>query len=679
MRLFTVGSLPPEWGGTMRGGAATVHAALLTELSRRDEVEIVGVLPPEPIGREVPVPVWPRPADVSRARHYKELLERLRPDAVLMNHFAHTVGATHARLGSPVPAVGVAQSWHNVTFASGERAASARELTQEALGGLDAVVAVSRHCIEEGRGLGLAYPPLAETIHNPVPPLYMHDVGTSERARDGVLFLGSLIPRKRPEALLGAAPLLPGVPIALVGNGELADDLGARIAALGLQERVRLTAPPPGDGHLPWVRDALLGAEAMCLPSRSEGLPLVFVEALACGTPILGFGPAVREIREELGIAVGEPLDDGSPEEIAAAIELVRGAKWDRDELRRATLRHFGLDRVTDRYVELLGRVVAGRADARVSGRRGAAAPVGPRGTAICVLGPSRAGTSLTTRVLSLAGVHLGPEGELLSDDLRHLVAEGDDVLAKAADSNPGGHFEHYRLMRLNERILRTMGGSWRDPPPLPSGWEGAPELDELREETRAILAESFGGHALWGWKDPRNSLTLPFWRALLPQMRCVICLRHPLEVAGSLRRRDGIELAAGVDQWTRYLAAALVNSAGLPRLLVRYEDYFHNPGPVAAKLAHFAGREGAFGSPGGREALDFVIDEGLWRHRVAEGDQRPGALSGDAGSLLRVAELLALADPAGEGAAELNAAADRFAEGVLGRIARVRPPALAS
>jgi glycosyltransferase involved in cell wall biosynthesis len=358
-----VGSLPPEWGGPVRGGAATFHAALLTRLLEADAgVEVVGTLPPGPLEREIPVPAWIRPDDVSRGRFYEQVLERSRPEVVLMNHVAHAIGVTHARLGSPVPALGVIQSWHNVTFRSGEERRRALEVTQEALNGLGVMVAVSHHTMAEGRGLGFECPARAETIHNPVPPLYMEkDLDLRAAERRGALFLGSLIPRKEPVALVEATALLPELSVLLVGQGELEEELRGRIDALGLADRVRLAEPPPGDGHLPWVRKRLLHSQAMCLPSRSEGLPLSFVEALACGTPVVGFGPSVREIRDEVGIEVGEPLDHGTPEEIAAALEKVLATEWDREGLREATISAFGLDRAADRYLELLAAIAAPR------------------------------------------------------------------------------------------------------------------------------------------------------------------------------------------------------------------------------------------------------------------------------------------------------------------------------
>jgi hypothetical protein len=237
--------------------------------------------------------------------------------------------------------------------------------------------------------------------------------------------------------------------------------------------------------------------------------------------------------------------------------------------------------------------------------------------TVVCVLGMSRTGTSLTTRVLSLAGVYLGPEEELLQKDLHQLAGEGESVLARARETNPDGFWEHYRLMRLNERILRALGGSWRDPPRMEPGWEESEELAPLRDEARALLAESFAGRSLWGWKDPRNSLTLPFWQRLLPGLRSVICLRNPVDVAASLERRDGIPLDQAVALWQAYVARALVNTSGGSRLLVPYESYFEDPQGVAARLARFVGRDGAFDGEEGERRMAEAVDDRLWRNRT--------------------------------------------------------------
>lgn len=271
----------------------------------------------------------------------------------------------------------------------------------------------------------------------------------------------------------------------------------------------------------------------------------------------------------------------------------------------------------------------------------------GAAGRCVCVLGMSRSGTSLTARLLGLLGVYLGPEEELLGGDLRQIPARDH---AKATAANPEGFWEHYRLMRISEAILRSFGGSWRDPPPLPPGWERSAQLDPLREQAGAILAESFGGHGLWGWKDPRISLTLPFWRTLVPDPRCVVCLRNPLDVAASLERRDGMPIARSLALWRVYVSAALAATSGHPRLLVPYEGFFAEPSALAGRLAHFAGRQGAFEGATGRRRLDEAVDEGLWRNRVAAGGEDVAIeLPDDVASLHRLTQSLLSAQDDGE------------------------------
>jgi glycosyltransferase involved in cell wall biosynthesis len=618
LRVLSVGSLPPAWGGPAYGGVATLHATLLKGFLEPDcPVEVIGVISPVPVERDCPSPVtvFSRPAEELVAPFYERLLKELEPDAVVMHHFAHTIGVTHARMSAPPPAIGVAHSWHSITFRSGEERGRAWDTAAEALDGLRAVVGTSNHCLTEGEELGLRYPPMVETIYHPLQPLYSAaglDRDLVGDGRRGIVYLGSLIPRKDPETLVKAAAQLPDVDLVFAGHGELEDGLRAQIGSLSLADRV-------GIRHLDdsGVREMLLRSEAMCLPSRSETFGLAYTEALACGTPVVGFAPTLREIRREVGIDVGEGVEAGDPEQVAAAIERVLATEWDRAELRRRTLAAFDLPAATERYAKLIARVVAENAPSGAAARPGPARSTPESSySPICILGMSRTGTSLTARVLNLAGVHLGSEEELLVGELHHLAGEGDAVLARAREANPEGFWEHYRMMRLNERILRRLGGSWRDPPPLPLGWEAAGELEAEREEARALLDASFAGHDLWGWKDPRNSLTLPFWQQLLPKMRYVICLRNPVDVAASLQRRDGMPLEDGIALWLTYVAAALVNTSGRPRLFVPYESYFEHAGGAAARLARFAGREGALEGPEAERLLAEVIDDRLWRNR---------------------------------------------------------------
>lgn len=354
MRVLSIGSLPPRSGGSVHGGVATFHAALLEGLERRGSgIELVGVAPPAPLGRVGGPPIFTRPPEATTADFYEGLLARLHPDVVLMNHFAHTIGVTHARLRPSATAVGIAHSWHSVTLREGAERERAARIASEALTGLGALVAGSRHCLREGESLGFSYPAVAEVIHYPLQPFYAEaGVNVDARARAGVAYLGSLIPRKQPLALAEAAESLPELDFCFAGHGELEQPLLSRIDSLSPSGRVRIADL---DDH--GVRELLLQSEVMCLPSSSETFGLAYIEALACGTPVVGFGPTVREIRDLIGIEIGEPLDSGEPLEIAAAIERVLAVEWSRPRLRRATIETFGLARVAERYAELLHRI----------------------------------------------------------------------------------------------------------------------------------------------------------------------------------------------------------------------------------------------------------------------------------------------------------------------------------
>ena len=224
----------------------------------------------------------------------------------------------------------------------------------------------------------------------------------------------------------------------------------------------------------------------------------------------------------------------------------------------------------------------------------------------LCVLGMHRSGTSLTTSLLPLLDVELGPE--------EHLIPPDND--------NPLGFWEHRALTRLNDEILSKFGGSWSQPPVLPEGWESSASLAGLRRRARAAVERDFGGAERWAWKDPRTCLTLPFWQELVRPTHYVLCLRNPVDVATSLHRRspETISLAGGAQLWVAYIEAALRGTAGGPRLVVFYEDLMRSPRKVFARLGDFVGRPSLAAATRTRKRLRRTISEELWHHRTHDG-----------------------------------------------------------
>jgi hypothetical protein len=56
-----------------------------------------------------------------------------------------------------------------------------------------------------------------------------------------------------------------------------------------------------------------------------------------------------------------------------------------------------------------------------------------------------------------------------------------------------------------------------------------------------------------WGWKDPRNTFTLPMWLRIFPQAKVISIERNGVDVAQSLRAREVKELDRAADAFTRY------------------------------------------------------------------------------------------------------------------------------
>jgi hypothetical protein len=219
----------------------------------------------------------------------------------------------------------------------------------------------------------------------------------------------------------------------------------------------------------------------------------------------------------------------------------------------------------------------------------------------VCVLGMHRSGTSLLTRVLNLLGVDLGPEAGLTTEPVV---------------DNPRGYWEHQGLTLISDAIIKRYGGTWDNPPVLPVGWESDEAIDDLRRRAGELIG-GFSASLLWGWKDPRTCLTLPFWQQLLPEMRYVICLRKPVDVAASLAKRDDFTADKSLGLWCTYVASALKHSEGRARLCVFYEDLLSDTTNELARLAAFVGTSEETKSQLRDSIADFV-DPNLQHHHSA-------------------------------------------------------------
>lgn len=143
-------------------------------------------------------------------------------------------------------------------------------------------------------------------------------LGLSEHKRF-VLFAGRLHPQKDPILLIRSIAALnhPDVHLIMAGEGELGDEVQAEICRLGLSKQVTMLGSV--------TQAELAELQRICsvfvLTSAYEGLPLVVLEALACGTPVVT--TRCGETPQLLSADSGTVCRDRTPVAVADALRSV--------------------------------------------------------------------------------------------------------------------------------------------------------------------------------------------------------------------------------------------------------------------------------------------------------------------------------------------------------------------
>ncbi|MBE9168002.1 glycosyltransferase [Pleurocapsales cyanobacterium LEGE 06147] len=138
----------------------------------------------------------------------------------------------------------------------------------------------------------------------------------------------------------------------ILGEGKSRTELEATIDALGIAEDISL----PGFVKNPYAY--MSRASAFVLSSREEGLPMVLIEAMACGCPVVatdcaGSGP--REILEAEQYGYLDSLVPvGDEVALSAAMLQVLESPVNRDRLVQRAM-DFSIDRAVSEYLALLG------------------------------------------------------------------------------------------------------------------------------------------------------------------------------------------------------------------------------------------------------------------------------------------------------------------------------------
>lgn len=224
------------------------------------------------------------------------VIELVRGRGVSVIHSHGKRAGVHGRLAARLTGIPAVHTFHGIHFeryAPPARAASSWSAP---------IVNVSREQEREGLALRLFAAGRSRMIRNGVDvarlaaALARGDAPTALKLPMDAMVVGAVArfdEVKRLDVLIDAVAQLPGVTLALIGHGAESARLRALAARHALGPRVRFVDEVDNAAGRPLAFDVYAG------PSRTEGLPMAVLEAIALGLPVVASDiPAHRELRE---------------------------------------------------------------------------------------------------------------------------------------------------------------------------------------------------------------------------------------------------------------------------------------------------------------------------------------------------------------------------------------------
>jgi len=179
------------------------------------------------------------------------------------------------------------------------------------------------------------------------------ELGLPDEARV-VGWVGRLTEEKGPDLFVDAVARLPQDLVgSVVGSGPLAASLAERARLAGLDRRLRWQGTVPGAARI------LRAFDLLVLSSRTEGTPIVLLEAMASGVPIVAtsVGGVPDVVSQGEAIVVSEPSAAAIAEGVEACLADPAAALDRANRARRRVEEAYALDPWLDRHEALYRRL----------------------------------------------------------------------------------------------------------------------------------------------------------------------------------------------------------------------------------------------------------------------------------------------------------------------------------
>lgn len=219
--------------------------------------------------------------------------------------------------------------------------------------------------------------------------------------------------------------------------------------------------------------------------------------------------------------------------------------------------------------------------------------------TCILIPGMHRSGTSAISGVLNILGIYHGSE------------------LMPPASDNKKGFYENQLLYELNKKMLQAMGSNWEDVFFTEEKLKLLNETSQLEQ----LLQEEFRYSQYFTIKDPRLAYLFPIYGKALKNLdinlKVILPLRNPLEVAASLKARNGFSEEKSMLLWLHHFLLTERFSRGYPRVFTTFDQLVADPGCVLQAIDKHLGMDLATIYVDKKEQVKEFLTPGMKHHCI--------------------------------------------------------------
>jgi hypothetical protein len=183
-----------------------------------------------------------------------------------------------------------------------------------------------------------------------------------------------------------------------------------------------------------------------------------------------------------------------------------------------------------------------------------------------CISGMPGSGLSLIAQMLMASGMPIAPYQQL------------------PEPTTPMGALPATGLAAISQQVFAATGATWDRPN---AQHAAAPEIYQRLTHEATILIKSMGKTAS-AWVDPLAGLVLPFWQALIPELKIVVALRNPLEVAQVLHQRNQFWVDLSLQLWLDYQQALITTATQKQLLIVHFDSAIGHSAQEVRRITDF-------------------------------------------------------------------------------------------